>query len=88
MDIKNVIPAYLASHLADSLKEGEPFNVTHSATHLYNYYRSPTQPSYPLNPFLYLISNMRDHLNCPAKEIASSGVSPARSSDRWNVERV
>jgi hypothetical protein len=41
MNIEDIVPSYLTTHLTSSFKEREPLDITHCATNLYNHYGSP-----------------------------------------------
>ena len=69
MNIKDILPSHVAPHLADGLKEGEPLDVAHRAPHLDNNHARLALTGHLAETALYLIGNMRHHLNGAAQKI-------------------
>jgi len=63
MNVKDIIPAYVTPHLADGLKEGESLDVAHRAPHVDNNPARLALPRHLAATPLYLIGDMRHHLD-------------------------
>jgi len=68
MNIEDILPPHITSHLADGLQKWKPLYVAHSASHLDNNHIGFRLLSYLPKTPLYLIGDMRHHLDGATKE--------------------
>jgi hypothetical protein len=81
MNVKDILPAYVALHLTDGLKEGESLDVAHRAPYLDNDNAGLTLCGHLVDTSLYLIGYMWYHLNSAAKKIATPLLGDYRAID-------